>query len=138
MRKRHLCLKSQGVHFITIILGGGCLPGWSTKWVSYCKIQGSQALHNHNTQQTTTKMSHRCPTLQLLCPLSPWQQQPQPRLLVPPLPMDPGQACGAWLFLPRLVGSHLGHQNKPHEKIERKMVHRTSVAAVYWQHTTIN
>ncbi len=32
-------------------------------------------------------MSRRHPTLQLLCPLSPWQQPPQPWLLVPPLPM---------------------------------------------------
>jgi hypothetical protein len=69
-------------------------------------------------------MSRRRPTLQLLCPLSPWQQQPQPWLLVPPLPMDPGQACGTWLLLAVLVGSHLGHQNKPHQKIERKMVHQ--------------
>jgi hypothetical protein len=40
------------------------------------------------------------------------------------LPMDPGQAQGAWLLLAVLAGSHLGHQNKPHQKIERKMVHR--------------
>jgi hypothetical protein len=52
--------------------------------------------------------------------------------------MDPGQARGAWLLLAMLVGSHLGHQNKPHQKLERKMVHRPYVAAVYWQHTTIN
>ncbi len=30
--------------------------------------------------------------------------------------MDPGQAHGAWLLLAVLVGSHLGHQNKPHQK----------------------
>jgi hypothetical protein len=33
--------------------------------------------------------------------------------------MDPGQAQGAWLLLAMLAGSHLGHQNKPHQKIER-------------------
>jgi hypothetical protein len=52
--------------------------------------------------------------------------------------MDPGQARGAWLLLAVLVGSHLGHRNKPHQKIEKKMVHRPSVATVYRQHTTIN
>jgi hypothetical protein len=30
--------------------------------------------------------------------------------------MDPGQARGAWLLLAMLVGSHLGHRNKPHQK----------------------
>jgi hypothetical protein len=44
--------------------------------------------------------------------------------------MDPGQVQGAWLLLAMLAGSHLGHQNKPHQKIERKMVHRPYVAAV--------
>ncbi len=124
MRKCHLCLKSWGVHFITIIFGGNCLPGWSKKWVRYCKIQALASLHK-NPQHTThnNKMSRRHPTLQLLCPLSPWQQQPQPWLLVLPLPMDPGQARSAWLLLAVLVGSHLGHQNKPYQKIERKMVH---------------
>jgi hypothetical protein len=38
--------------------------------------------------------------------------------------MDPGQARGAWLSLAMLVGSHLGYQNKPHQKIEWKMVHQ--------------
>jgi hypothetical protein len=38
--------------------------------------------------------------------------------------MDPGQARGAWLLLAVLIGSHFGHQNKPHQKIERKMVHQ--------------
>jgi hypothetical protein len=103
--------------------GGGvvCLGGLQN---GYHKIQGLASPHK-NPQHTlhNTKMSRRRPTLQLLCTLSPWQQQPQPRLLVPPLPMDPGQVRGAWLLLAVLVGSHLGHQNKPHQKIERKMVH---------------
>jgi hypothetical protein len=34
--------------------------------------------------------------------------------------MDPGQARGAWLLLAMLVGSHLGHQNKPHQKNREK------------------
>jgi hypothetical protein len=52
--------------------------------------------------------------------------------------MDPDQARGAWLSLAVLVGSHLGHQNKPHQKIERKMMHWPWVATVYRQHKTIN
>jgi hypothetical protein len=34
--------------------------------------------------------------------------------------MDPGQVLNAWLLLAMLVGSHLGHRNKLHQKIERK------------------
>jgi hypothetical protein len=36
--------------------------------------------------------------------------------------MDPGQVHGAWLLFAVLAGSHLGHQNKPQQKIKRKMV----------------
>jgi hypothetical protein len=34
--------------------------------------------------------------------------------------MNSGQAQGTWLLLAVLAGSHLGHRNKPHQKIERK------------------
>ncbi len=53
MRKHHQCLKSREVHFITIILGGNCLPGWSTKWVSKdtSAREPTQEPTTHNTQQ---------------------------------------------------------------------------------------
>jgi hypothetical protein len=92
--------------------------------VRYQRLQAHNTTHNPQPTTHNVKMSRRRPALQLLCPLSPWQQQPQPWLLVPPLPMDPGQARGAWLLLAVLVGSHSGHRNKPHQKIERKMVHQ--------------
>jgi hypothetical protein len=64
MRKRHQCLKSQEVHFITIIFRGNCLPGWSTKWVSKdtsaCKPTQEPTAHNpqpttHNPQPKTSR-----------------------------------------------------------------------------------
>jgi hypothetical protein len=101
----------------------GDLSAWGVYKMGIVRYLSSSTRANkttHNTQQThNDKMSRRHPTLKRLCPLSPWQQPRQHRLLVPPLPMDPRQAQGAWLMLVMLAGSHLGHQNKPHQKIER-------------------
>jgi hypothetical protein len=48
----------------------------------------------HNTQHRTTKMAHCRPTLQWLCPLSPWVGQRLPQILVLRLPMGPLQVPG--------------------------------------------
>ncbi len=47
----------------------------------------------HNTHNRTTKMDHCRPTLQRLCPLSPWVGQRHQQLMAPPLPMGPCKAC---------------------------------------------
>jgi hypothetical protein len=46
----------------------------------------------HNTHIRTTKMDHWRPTLQWLCPLSPWVGQRHQQLMAPPLPMGPYKA----------------------------------------------
>jgi hypothetical protein len=123
MRKRHQCLKSRGVHFITIIFRGNCLPGWSTKWVS------KDTSARKPTQEPTTHYT---------------QQQDEPPPPYPPAAL-PSISMAAAATAPA-VGSATpygfrsgaqclvitrhagwfpkGHRNKPHQKIERKMVHR--------------
>jgi hypothetical protein len=64
--------------------------------VDYCwsslKSRTKPQHTTHNTQQPT-KMSHRCPTSQRLCPLLPWQHPPWLQLLVQRLPTSPCKAC---------------------------------------------
>ncbi len=122
MRKHHQCvLKVTGGSFHHHNFWGD-LSAWvvyKMGIVGYLRSSARANKTTHNTQQThNDKMSRRNPTLKRLCPLSPWQQPRQHRLLVPPLPMDPGQAQGAWLLLAVLAGSYLGHRYKPHPKID--------------------
>ena len=61
-------------------------------------IQANTTQHTtHKTQHTkhtTTNMIRRRPTLQQLCPLSPWVGQRWPQIMVTWFPMCPFQACG--------------------------------------------
>ena len=68
-----------------------------------------KVIHNHNTQHTNTTTNQNDPwppTPQQLCPLLPWQQPPQPQLLVRHLPTSPYKAC-AGVFGGALVGSFI-------------------------------
>jgi hypothetical protein len=74
---------------------------------------------SHNTTQHTTTNISRChPTLQQLCPLSPWIGQRHPQIIAPSLPMGPLQAPSAGFAL-AMAGSLVWGNKTRHIKIQR-------------------
>ena len=68
----------------------------------------AKTLHTTSTTYKTqqpTKMIHRHPTPQWLCPLSPWQHPPWPQHLAQCLPRVHARLAPAVLAVPRLVTS---------------------------------
>jgi hypothetical protein len=118
MRKRHQCLKSRGVHFITIIFRGNCLHEDTSA------REPTQEPTTHNPQPTTHNPQHQDE------PPSPYPLAASPslsmgRAVAPP---NLGAAtphgstasarwrvrdCGGWF-------SCLGHQNATRQKLIRE------------------
>jgi hypothetical protein len=78
----------------------------------------------HNPQPTThnIKMSRRHPTLQQLCPLSPWVGQWRPQILAPRLPMGPQQAPGGGFTIAVAGSLAWGTKTQPIKIRERDRV----------------
>ena len=89
---------------------------WSSKYKkSTYKLNYVGKLENTQSNQ---QMIHRRPTLQRLCPLSPWVEQRGPQPMAPRLPMVPHKAPVAG-FGGAMAGSPIWGAKKRHIKKEK-------------------
>ncbi len=79
-------------------------------------MQANTTQHTKNIKHTTNSMSCRCPTLQRLCHLLPWQHPPWPQIKALRLLASPLQAPGSGFTLASACSFVWGTDTYPTKK----------------------